>query len=185
MSVLVGQVYYPRFKEETKEGEVKTSFMCSLATRKAFIDDSAKPNVFTQAVTYQAGLAKVLNEHFGKEEHSGKAIVAYGHYNEYEWYPDADNPDHDKFFQSFKIEEALLNAGGVKFAEGSKREMTIMVPIKQTTRQFVITGFEFADSSSASKTPRSTSTAPKIKIAGQNQSEPVNAGLPKDDDTPF
>jgi hypothetical protein len=188
MSVLVGQVYYPRFKEEEKDGSMKTSFTFSLATRKAFVDDATKPNLFTHCVTYQPGLAKVLKENFGKDEHRGKAIVVYGHYNEFEWYPDPNNNEHDKYFQPFTITSDILAQGGVKLAEGSAQEVTIQVPMKQTTRQFVITGFEFADSSQAtSSTPRASS-APPIKIGGVSASAGNTDGNPlpaSDGNVPF
>lgn len=176
MSVLVGQVYFPKFEEKTVDGEVKTKFTFSLATRKAFIEDKEKPNLFTPCVTYQAGLAKAMNECFGKEEHHGKAIVVYGHFNDYDWYPDPEREDHDKLFQEFKIDKDTLTACGVKFAEGSATEATIMVPIKQTTRQLVLTGFEFADGSQSTPRAKSTGGTPKIKVAGQTPSEGAPAG---------
>ena len=199
MAILIGQVYRPKLKEEMKDGETKVSFHFSLGTRKAFVDDPAKSNVFTPCVTYQAGLARVLNEHFGKPEHHGKPIVVYGHYHEFEWYPSAENPEHEKFFQEFTITENILQQGGVRFAEGSARQITILVPIKQTTRQFVVTGFEFVDSATQSAKLSLGSPMPVVKVAGvsatttatptgapaQPAAPSAGAGLPVDGDIPF
>lgn len=201
MAILIGQVYHPKLKEEMKDGETKVSFHFSLGTRKAFVDDPAKSNVFTPCVTYQAGLARVLNEHFGKPEHHGKPIVVYGHFHEFEWYPDPNNPDHEKFFQPFNITEDILHQGGIRFAEGSARQITILVPIKQTTRQFVVTGFEFVDSAMQSSKPSFGSSVPVVKVAGVTANTSttstqapaqsvtvtpsVGAGLPVDSDIPF
>lgn len=199
MAILIGQVYRPKLKEEMKDGETKVSFHFSLGTRKAFVDDPAKSNVFTPCVTYQAGLARVLNEHFGKPEHHGKPIVVYGHYHEFEWYPSAENPEHEKFFQEFTITENILQQGGVRFAEGSARQITILVPIKQTTRQFVVTGFEFVDSATQSAKSSLGSPMPVVKVAGvsatttatptgapaQPAAPSAGAGLPVDGDIPF
>jgi hypothetical protein len=170
MAVLIGQVYYPRFNTKVVDGETKTNFAFSLATRKAFIDDKEKPNLFTSCITYQAGLAKALSDHFGQTEDKGKAIVVYGHYNEYDWNPDPANADHDKFWQSFTITNDYLTAGGIKLAEGSATQMVVQIPVKQTTRQFVVTGFEFADSASSSR-PRATAVVATDAV-------PVRIGAP-------
>lgn len=183
MAVLIGQMYYSRFSEKTEDGKVKKQFSFSLATRKAFIDDTTKPNLFTHCVTYQSGLADLFKEHFGKDEHTGKAIVVYGHYNEFEWYPDPANKDHDKYFQPFTITNDIFIQGGIHLAQGSAQEITIQVPIKQTTRNFVVTGFEFADSRSASSTPRATPNGQTIKIGGVATSTGTSVpdGLPPTD----
>lgn len=172
MAMLVGQVYHPTFKTSTEEGKEKASFRFSLASRKAFIDDKQKPNLFTKCVAHQPGLAKVLNEHFGKEEDKGKAIVLYGHYDEYTWEPDHSNPDHAQFFKTVQIDKDLMNQGGVILANGSSEQFAIMVPMTQTQRQFVITGFEFADSNSSSSRPaRTDKPRGAVVVAGQNVSQ--------------
>ena len=150
MAMLIGQVFNPVFKQTKTEGEKgKTSFRFSLATRKAFIEDKTKANLFTNCVVYQPGLANLLNTHFGKEEDHGKAIALYGHYDEYTWQPDYNNANHRKYFKEQRITQSLMEQAGVKLAEGSVQEFKVLVPIPQTTRQFVVTGFEFADSQSS------------------------------------
>lgn len=187
MAHIIGQVYNPRLETKEVDGKTKTSFFFSLGTRKAFVNEGEAPNLFTQCATYQPGLAEALSKFFGQSEHKGKAISVSGHFDEYEWMPNPDNPNHDKFFQEFKITSDILAQGGISLAQGSATEVTIMVPMKQTTRRFIVSGFEFCDS--ASTTPKTTTPtgAPKVKVAPPEATTTPQAttAIPLDDDAPF
>lgn len=190
MAVIIGQVFNPVFKTEMENNKEKNSFRFSLASRKAFVDDKQKPNLFTKCVTYQPGLAKTLNDHFGSAEDKGKGIVVYGHFDEYTWEPDYSNPDHQQFFKTVTINKDIMNQGGVILAQGSTEQFSVMVPITQSVRQFVVTGFEFVDSNNASRPARQQQAKQNggVVIAGQSiQSSATTAPVlpPSDNEAPF
>lgn len=211
MSVLVGQVYNPVLYLRNKEGKIidwesmvkneganideiidladKVTFQMSIATKKAFVNEGDKPNLFTTAVSFQKYAVKALYKYFGNEEAHGKAIVAYGHFNERTWTPDVNKESHKKFIHEEVIKIADLEGLGFKFAETPPGEgFVIPVPIPQVERQFVLMGWEFNDSHSTTAKPKATNTSsgPRLKLIGSTDSTaPSGAEAGAGDEVPF
>lgn len=198
MAILIGQIYTPNLSVKTVDGKEKKKFTFSLATNKAFINEGEGPKLFTRCVTYSPGLADVLSKYFGQPEHKGRAILVNGHYDEYTYMPDPNNANHDQFFKEFTITQDILAQGNIQLAQGSATQITIMVPIEQTVRQFIVSGFEFVDSYQQPAKPATEAPAAQqlIKVptpagapAQQEATTPVKeavpANLPVDDAPPF
>lgn len=142
-SMLIGQVYSPKMVVKEVDGKEKVSFTFSLGQPRAMKANGSESMVFTRCVVYNAALAKVLNEHFGKEEHHGKPIAVYGRWHEYEVWADPSFPQHAKYCTEVTLTKEQLEAAGLRFAEGSAEEITLLLPTKRIVRDFVVSGFEF------------------------------------------
>ena len=141
--MLIGQVYSPKFTTKEVDGKEKVTFIFSLGQPKAMKSNGSDSMVFTRCVVYNAPLAKVLNEHFGKEEHHGKPIAVHGRWHEYEVWADPSNPQHAKYCTEVTLTREQLEAAGLRLVDGSAEEITLLLPTKRMVRDFVVSGFEF------------------------------------------
>lgn len=141
--MLIGQVYSPKLVTKEVDGKEKVSFTFSLGQPKAMKGSGQDSMVFTRCVVYNAALAKVLNEHFGQEDHHGKPIAVYGRWHEYEVWSDPSNPQHAKYCTEVTLTKEQLEAAGLRLAQGSAEEITLLLPTKRIVRDFVVSGFEF------------------------------------------
>ena len=142
--MLIGQVYSPKLVVKEVDGKEKVSFTFSLGQPKAMRNGNSDDSmVFTRCVVYNASLAKVLNEHFGGEEHHGKPIAVYGRWHEYEVWADPSKPEHQKYCTEVTLTAEQLEAAGIRLAEGSEEQITLLLPTKRTVRELIVSGFEF------------------------------------------
>lgn len=159
--MLIGQVYSPKFTTKEVDGKEKVSFTFSLGQPKAMKSNGSDTMVFTRCVVYNTALAKVLNEHFGQEEHHGKPIAVYGRWNEYEVWADPSNPQHSKYCTEVTLTKEQLEAAGLRLAQGSTEEITLLLPTKRIVRDFVVSGFEFVGYPGATTTEKASAAKEK------------------------
>lgn len=171
--MLIGQVYSPKFIVKEVDGKEKVSFTFSLGQPKA-MRNGEDSMVFTRCIVYNAGLAKVLNEHFGGEEHHGKPIAVYGRWNEYEVWADPSNQQHSKYCTEVTLTKEQLEAAGLRLAEGSEEEITLLLPTKRIVRDFVVSGFEFIGyPGGATSAPKTTKEKPSFVIKPKETTPPA------------
>lgn len=172
--MLIGQVYSPKLVVKEVDGKEKVSFTFSLGQPKAMKGNEDNTMIFTRCVVYNASLAKVLNEHFGKEEHHGKPIAVYGRWHEYEVWADPSKQEHAKYCTEVTLTREQLEAAGLRLAEGSAEEITLLLPTKRTVRDFIVSGFEFVGyPSGATSAPKTTKEKPSFVVKPKETASPA------------
>ena len=172
--MLIGQVYSPKFVVKEVDGKEKTSFVFSLGQPKAMKGNGDDTMIFTRCVVYNASLAKVLNEHFGGEEHHGKPIAVYGRWHEYEVWADPSKSEHAKYCTEITLTREQLEAAGLRLAEGSEEQITLLLPTKRIVRDFVVSGFEFVGyPGGATSAPKTTKEKPSFVVKPKETAAPA------------
>lgn len=173
--MLIGQVYSPKMVVKEVDGKEKVSFTFSLGQPKAMRSSNSDDTmIFTRCVAYNASLAKVLNEHFGKEEHHGKPIAVYGRWHEYEVWADPSKSEHEKYCTEVTLTREQLEAAGIRLAEGSEEQITLLLPTKRTIREFVVSGFEFVGyPGGATSAPKTTKEKPSFVVKPKETAAPA------------
>lgn len=171
--MLIGQVYSPKFVVKEVDDKEKTSFVFSLGQPKAMRGNGDDSMIFTRCVVYNASLAKVLNEHFGKEEHHGKPIAVYGRWHEYEIWANPSKPEHQKYCTEVTLTREQLEAAGIRLAEGSEEQITLLLPTKRTVREFVVSGFEFVGYPGGATSAKTTKEKPSFVVKPKETATPT------------
>lgn len=173
--MLIGQVYSPKFVVKEVDGKEKVSFTFSLGQLKAMRNGNSDDTmIFTRCVVYNASLAKVLNEHFGSEGHHGKPIAVYGRWHEYEVWSDPSRQEHQKYCTEVMLTREQLEAAGLRLAEGSEEQITLLLPTKRTVREFIVSGFEFVGyPGGATSAPKTTKEKPSFVVKPKEPAAPA------------
>lgn len=194
MIQMIGQVYSPRFIKG-KDGK-KDKIYFNVGTRRAFVEDEAKSNVFTTCLIYGPDTdGKSLNEdaksrfkafweNYGQDAHKGKGIFINGQFEEYPYTQKevtADNKDmllRQGLLQKRPVTKGILEQSGFKLADDNEQEKAYVLFTPTVIRtEFVVRHWEFLPGTS-DKPVRSTTKGDDTPVL-------IASGDEEDGDVPF